>query len=95
MSRAKGKAAAFQRELAKTEIVAGFRKALDFRYHAFCQAARADWERLFEDKDPSDACVTVRVAAVESRAIRGAGFLKSRRPNASKSLAKSLPRFAH
>src|SRR5207237_808838 len=37
MSMDEEKAAAFQRELAKTEIVSGFRKALDFRYRAFCQ----------------------------------------------------------
>jgi hypothetical protein len=95
MSREEGEPTAFQRELEKTEIISGFRKALDFRYRAFCKAARADWERLFQDKDPADACVTVRVAAVESRAIRGSGFLKSRTPVGSKSSAKSLPHFAH
>lgn len=95
MSRDEGKAAVFQKELEKTEIISGFRKALDFRYRAFCQAARADWERLFAGNDPADACVTVRIADVESNAIRGSGFLKSRRQDASKSSAKSLPRFAH
>ena len=88
------KAAAFQRELAKTEIVSGFRKALDFRYRAFCQAARADWERLFGDKDPADACVSVRVAT-PTTASRGSGFLKSRRQPEKSGAKSSLPHFAH
>jgi len=95
MKRQPAEETAFQRELAKTEIVSGFCKALDFRYRALCEAARADWERLFGAKDPADACVTVRVAAVESSATRGSGFLKSRRGDESKTSTKSLPRFAH
>jgi hypothetical protein len=95
MSRETGKDAVFQRELSKIEIATGLRKALDIRYRAICQAALADWERLFGGKDPADACVTVRVAAVESGATRGSGFLKSRRPIESKSSTKSFPRFAH
>ena len=92
-----GKRALFQRELAKVEVVAGLRHALDYR--RLCEAARSDWERLFGKRDPADACVTVRVAveamAIQSSGVRGSGFLKSRRP-VSKSGAKgSLPRFAH
>jgi len=100
MSMAEGKQALFQRELAKLEIVAGIRSALDSKYRRLCQAARADWERLFGDKDPADACVSVRVAVkpavTQTTPIRGSGFLKSRRQPVSKSGAKgSLPRFAH
>jgi hypothetical protein len=84
----------FQKELARVELLAALRHALDFRYRHLCRAARADWERLF-GKDPADSCVTVRVAASPATATRGSGFLKSRRP-VSKSTAKgSLPRFAH
>ncbi len=95
-----GKQALFQTELAKVEVVAGLRHALDLKYRRLCQAARADWERLFGSKDPADACVSVRVAvepiAIQSTAIRGSGFLKSRRQPVSKSGAKgSLPRLAH
>jgi hypothetical protein len=82
------------KELAKVEILAVLRHALDFRYRRLCQVARADWERLF-GKNPADSCVTVRVAPSPATATRGSGFLKSRRP-ASKSAAKSsVPRFAH
>ena len=100
MSTEEEKQALFQRELAKVEVVAGLRHALDLKYRRLCQAARADWERLFGSKDPADACVSVRVAvepiAIQSSAIRGSGFLKSRRQPVSKSGAKgSLPRLAH
>jgi len=100
MSMEEGKQALFQTELAKVEVVAGLRHALDLKYRRLCQAARADWERLFGSKDPADACVSVRVAvepiAIQSTAIRGSGFLKSRRQPVSKSGAKgSLSRFAH
>jgi hypothetical protein len=96
MSREERKQALFQRELAKVEIVAELRHALDLQYRRLCEGARADWERLFSGRDPADACVSVRVAPIPSSTTRGSGFLKSRRQQASKSGAKaSLPRFAH
>jgi len=99
MSMEEGKRALFQRELAKVEVVAGLRHALDLKYRRLRQAARADWERLFGSKDPVDACVSVHVAvdsiAIQSTAIRGPGFLKSRKQQHPKSTAKRLPGFAH
>jgi hypothetical protein len=99
MSRQNGAEALFQRKLARVEILAGLRHALDFRYRRFCEAARADWERLFPGKDPADACVSVRVGgkpiAVQAPAIRGSGFLKSRKPVGPKTAPKRLPGFAH
>jgi hypothetical protein len=95
MSREEGKQALFQRELAKVEIVAELRHALDLQYRRLCEAARADWERLFRGKDPADTCVSVRVAAIPSSTTRGSGFLKSRRPSEAKPAAKRLPGFAH
>ena len=79
MSREIGAQSLFQRELQKVEMLTGLRPAFDFRYRRLCQAARADWERLFRDKDPADACVSVRVAASQTTPVRGSGFLKSRR----------------
>jgi hypothetical protein len=92
MSTDNGKEALFQDEVAKAEVVAGLRHALDVTYRRVVEAARADWERLI-GSDPADACVTVRVSADQPAAIRGSGFLKSRRP-VSKANG-SLPRFAH
>jgi len=94
MSMEEGRESLFQRELEKAEVIAGLRHALDVQYRRFCEAARADWERLF-GSDPTDACVTVRVAGVESSAIRGSGFLKSRRPISKSSGKSSVTRFAH
>ena len=99
MNAEEGKQASFQRELTKVETIAGLRQALDLRYRRLCEAARSDWERLFGDKDPADACVSVRVAvepgAIQTTATRGSGFLKSRRPLGPKTTAKRLPGFAH
>jgi len=95
MNMEEGKQALFQQELAKVETIAGLRHALDLRYRRLREAARADWERLFGAKDPADACVSVRVTATPSGAIRGSGFLKSRRPVEPKTSAKRLPGFAH
>jgi hypothetical protein len=82
-------------EAEKAEIVSGLRHALDLHYRRLCQAARADWERLFGN-DPADRCVTVRAETSSSTSTRGSGFLKSRRQRVSKSGAKSsVPRFAH
>ena len=67
MSRENGGEALFQRELARVEILAGLRHALDLRYRRLCNAARSDWERLFRAKDPADACVSVRVADLEDQ----------------------------
>jgi hypothetical protein len=92
MSTEQGAGALLQREAEKAEIIAGLRHALDSSYRRFVESARADWERLF-GSDPADACVTVSVA-VDERAVRGSGFLKSRRPSTHK-LGKRLPGFAH
>lgn len=95
MSSENGAEDLFHRELARVEMLAGLRYALDLRYRRLCEAARSDWERLFGDKDPADACVSVRVTAVPSGATRGSGFLKSRRPLGPKTATKRLPGFAH
>ena len=87
-----GAGALLQREVEKAEIVDGFRHALDSSYRRLVEAARADWERLF-GSDPADACVTVRVSVNQPSAIRGSGFLKSRRQCAP-NLGKRLPGFA-
>jgi hypothetical protein len=88
------KHALFQQELAKVELLAALRHALDFRYRSLCQAARTDWERLF-GKDPADSCVTVRVEVRPPVTIRGSGFLKSRRPVVKSTAKSSVPHFAH
>ena len=93
-----GKNAALEKEMIRVEMIEGFRHALDRNYRRLLATARADWERLFAGKDPSDACVSVRVTVGDSepqtRSVRGSGFLKARKPSHSKR-RRSLPRFAH
>jgi hypothetical protein len=90
-----GTQSTLEQEIEKAEVLTGIGHALDLTYRRVCQAARADWERLF-GRDPADACITVRVHTSASAATRGSGFLKSRRQSVSKSPAKgSVPRFAH
>ena len=59
-------------------LITGLRQALDMNYARVLAAARTQWERNFEGKDPSDACVTVRVSSRKPRAAvlrKPAGFL--------------------
>ena len=92
------KNAAVHKEMIKLEMIEGLRHALDRNYRRLLQTARADWERLFAGKDPSDACVSVRVTVgdsePETRSVRGSGFLKARKPSQAKQ-RRSLPGFAH
>ena len=93
MSTPEGTGALFQSKVENAEIIAGLRQALDSSYRRLLETARADWEHLF-GKDPADACVTVRVTISQPNAVRGSGFLKSRRQPAPK-FGKGLPGFAH
>ena len=52
---------ALQNEAVKSELIEGLQRAIDRNYRRLLDAARADWERLFGGKDPSDACVSVRI----------------------------------
>jgi hypothetical protein len=38
-------------------------------YGRLITAARKEWERTFAGSDPSDACVTVRISAGDSREL--------------------------
>jgi hypothetical protein len=44
-------------------LITGLRHALDVNYGRVLASARAQWERNFEGKDPSDACVSVRISS--------------------------------
>ena len=44
-------------------LIAGLRHALDMNYGRVLATARTQWERNFEGKDPSDACVSVRISS--------------------------------
>jgi hypothetical protein len=59
-------------------LIAGLRHALDMNYARALDAARREWERSFAGKDPSDACVSVRITSGESKksALPCGGFLQ-------------------
>ena len=44
-------------------LISGLRQALDMNYARVLATARTQWERNFEGKDPSDACVSVRISS--------------------------------
>ncbi len=59
-------------------LIAGLRHALDMNYARVLDAARREWERNFAGKDPSDACVSVRITSGESKksTLSCGGFLQ-------------------
>lgn len=63
------------------DAIDGLRHALDLGYARLREAARNEWERNFAGKDPSDACVSVRVTTGDSkrRSLPCAGVLRRRR----------------
>ena len=44
-------------------LITGLRHALDMNYARVLATARTHWERNFEGRDPSDACVSVRITS--------------------------------
>jgi hypothetical protein len=44
-------------------LIAGLRQALDMNYARILATAQTQWEQNFAGKDPSDACVTVRISS--------------------------------
>jgi hypothetical protein len=62
-------------------LINALRKALDSNYSRLRETARQQWERNFSGKDPSDACVSVRVTSGDSQrpSLPCAGILRRRR----------------
>lgn len=50
-------------------LIAGLRQALDIAYTRLLETTRREWERNFAGKDPSDACVSVRVTGASRRQL--------------------------
>jgi hypothetical protein len=50
-------------------LISGLKHALDMNYARVLDAARNEWERSFAGKDPSDACVSVRITSGDSEKI--------------------------
>lgn len=62
-------------------LIDGLRQALDVNYVQLLETTNREWERDFAGKDPSDACVSVRVSSGDSQkklSLPCAGFLRKR-----------------
>ena len=53
--------------VADDQLVDGFRTAVEKSYSRVFKIAQDEWERRFGDKDPSDACVSARIAPRQAR----------------------------
>ena len=62
-------------------LIDGLRQALDMNYARLLETAKQEWERNLAGKDPSDACVSVRVTSGDSQrlSLPCAGILRKRR----------------
>ena len=83
-------------DIESTEAV---QRALDNKFRRLVTHARTQWEQRFAGKDPSDACVTVRIVAAPAenparQAVRGSAFVKSSKKTERRSNI-CLPHFAH
>ncbi len=87
-------------ELIKFEIMMTFEHALDNKFSQIIKAACDEWERRFAKRDPSNACVNVRITGVDgplqAETARGSGFVKGIKHSQLQRKSK-LPvrRFAH
>ncbi len=54
-------------DVADHKLIEGFRSAVEKSYSRAFQIAHDEWERRFGGKDPSDACVSVRITPRRSR----------------------------
>ena len=50
-------------------LIDGLRQALNLNYARLLETARQEWEHNFAGKDPSDACVSVRITSGDSQSL--------------------------
>jgi transposase-like protein len=48
-------------------IISGLKQAFDLDYPRLLEAWKREWQRTYAGKDPSDACVSVRISSGSSR----------------------------
>jgi hypothetical protein len=59
-------------------LISGLKHALDMNYARVMEIARNEWEHTYAGKDPSDACVSVRISSGK-KALPCGGILKKPR----------------
>src|SRR6266567_3601687 len=85
---------AIQDQMIKYELIEGLQRSIDNSYRRLRETARHEWESRFAGKDPSDACVSIRVgpSGIQSPVLPCAGYLpKPLRP----CNGQTRPRLAH
>jgi hypothetical protein len=62
-------------------FIRGLRQALDLNHNRMLTVAKREWERRYAGKDPSDACVTVRISSGEPKksVLASGGILKKKK----------------
>ena len=70
------------KKMPNRDAIDNLRRALDLGYARMRERARSEWERNVAGKDPSDACVSIRITTGDSRgrSLPTAGVLR-RRPS--------------
>lgn len=61
---------AADKQVPMRELVATLQQTLARNHQKILAAARSDWEQKYAGRDPSDACVSVHIAATPQRARR-------------------------
>ena len=67
-------------DISDDSLIHRMRQSLNINYPKLFEVAKKHWERSFAGKDPSDACVSVRVSPGESpkRSVPCAGVRRRR-----------------
>ena len=81
-----------QDQMIKYEMIEGLQHAIENSYRRLRETARREWESRFTGKDPSDACVSIRVstAGIQPPVLPCAGFLSRGQRSAHKLGHRSL-----
>ncbi len=99
MSGESQKDCALQAAAGRIELIEGLQRAIDRKYRYLLGAARADWQRLFAEKDSRDASVKAHISvALPAKTLGspGSGFLKPRKQPHPKDAGKGqVARFAN
>lgn len=83
-------------ELTRFETNTGLERSLDLNFRRIVDKAREEWARRFSGSEPSDACVSVHITAMDAKAVRGSDFVKSNGKLPPPRRRKfALPGFAH
>jgi len=88
----KGDGRAIQDQMVKFELIEGLQRAIDNSYGRLRETARYEWESRFASKDPSDACVSIRIrpAGIQSPVLSCAGVLSRGHRSSQKPGHRSL-----